>query len=371
MTQPKHVAQSLKTLLGNPLVKCILDRSCDLTSVIETVKSWWGYDLMSRKPSPAYDQYGIFKGTDLDLACFLYELSGRGAVINIPTYKGHTKTKKRSDQELLSKYNRNGEITGVGANKHFFSFNVNIIDQNVIGEDKVGDFRIFSLTDKLGDWYDGWREIQFVPTLKENSFITENKLWAGHKIVFKNFIHPNRWTSFFGHHYVITKLLQERLGDEATFLFAEMKRLIASGIKYPKGDGPKTHSYEYGKSKQQKFPAFETKIYIPETHIAGDYAMVETSQEGLVSSYKTRNSYVYGLIPTLGFMTRASEYAHYKHPDRMPAWLKNINWEAGFKIPPRGKTEWDRLKLFQPKVGEHSVSILKRTYEKSATVSAD
>jgi len=71
MTQPKHIARSLKTLLENPFVKSILDRSCDLTRVSETVKSWWGYDLMTRKPSPAYNDYGIFKGTDLDLACFL------------------------------------------------------------------------------------------------------------------------------------------------------------------------------------------------------------------------------------------------------------------------------------------------------------
>jgi len=371
MTQPKHVAQSLKTLLENPLVESILDRSCDPRLTAETVKSWWGYDLMTRKPSPAYNDYGIFKGTDLDLACFLYELSGRGAVINIPEYKSHTKSKKKTDQVLTSKYNRNGAITGVSANKDFFSFNVNIIDQNVIGEDKVGDFRTFSLTDKRGDWYQGWRVIQFVPTLRENKFITENKMWSGHKIVFKNFIHPNRWTSFFGHHYVITKLLMERLDDEAKFLYGEMKRILAAGITYPKGKGPKTGTYEYGEGKQEKFPAFTAKIYIPDTHIAGDYTMVETSQKGLVKAYNDRKYYVYSLIPALRFMTRASEYAHFINPDRMPAWLKNVNWESGFKIPPRGQVLWDRLKLFQPKVGELSVSILKRSFEKSATVAAD
>jgi hypothetical protein len=372
MTQPKLIATSLKTLLENDIVKAILDRSQDVNNgAISTVRSWWGYDLMSRKPSPAYDTYGIFKGTDLDLACFLYELSGRGAVINIPTYKSHSKSKKRTDQKLVSKFNRNGMITGVGANKNFFSFNVNIIDQNVIGEDKVGDFRSFSLTDKYGEWYEGWNRIEFVPTLKENRFITENSLWSGHKIVFKNFIHPNRWTSFFGHHYVITKLLMERLEDEARFLNGETKRLLAAGIKFPKGGGPKTHESTYGKSEQKKFPAFECKIYIPETHISGDYELIDMTQEELVKAYNTQKYYTYSLIPTLRFMTRASEYAHYINQERMPAWIKNVTWEPGFKIPPRGRTQWDRLKLFQPKVGEHSVSILKRTYEKSATVGAD
>jgi len=372
MTQPKIVATSLKTILQNELVKAILDRSKDISeSVIDEVKSWWGYDLFSRRPSSAYDTYGIFKGTDLDLACFLYELSGRGAVINIPFYKTHSRSTKRTDQKLTSKFNRHGTVTSVGANKHFFSFNINIIDQNVIGEDKVGDYRTFSLTDKYGEWYDGWKVIEFMPTLKENRFLTESKLWTGNKIIFRNFIHPNRWTSFFGHHYVITKLLMERLQDEASFLNSEVKRLLAAGISFPEGEGPKTYSREYGKSKQQVFPAFECRIYIPDTHIEGDYNFIEETQAGLVKAYNTQKYYTYTLIPMLRFMTRASEYAHYKNPDRFPSWLKNVKWEPGFKIPPRGRTQYERLKLFQPKVGEHSVSILKRSYTKSATVGDD
>jgi len=372
MTQAKVVADSLKTILDNEIVKVVLDRSKNINDeFINNVKSWWGYDLFKRKPSPAYDMYGVFKGTDLDLACFLYELSGRGAIINLPTYESHTRSKKRTDQELISKYNRRGVITGVSANKHFFSFNINIIDQNVVSENKVGDFRTFSLTDKTGEWYKGWQKIEFAPTLKENKFITESKLWSGNNITFKNFIHPNRWTSFFGHHYVITKLLIERLEDESNFLHMEVKRILEAGIKFPEGSGPKTGDYEYGESVQKKFPAFECKIYIPDTQISGDYEMVETSQEGLINAYNKRKYYLYKIIPSLRFMTRASEYAHYKNPDRMPAWIQNVKWESGFKIPPRGRVQWERLKLFQPKVGEHSVSILKRNYEKSATVDSE
>jgi hypothetical protein len=372
MTQPKVIATSLKTLLDNKIVKCILDRSCDLDPVIDEVKSWWGYDLMGRKPSPAYDQYGVFKGTDLDLACFLYELSGRGAVINIPTYKSHTQSRKRTDQQLTSKFNRNGMVIGVGANKNFFSFNVRIIDQNVVGEDKVGDFRTFSLTDKQGEWYDGWQRIEFVPTLKENRFITENQLWTGNKIIFKNFIHPNRWTSFFGHHYVITKLLIERLEDFCKFLNTEVKRMQAAGIEFPEGEGPSSYDYEYGEGVQKTFTAFESKIYIPSTQISGDYKMYdELTPENMVEAYNLRKKYLYNVVPALSFMTRASEYAHYKNPDRMPSWIQNVKWEDGFKIPPRGRVEWQRLKLVQPKVGEHSISILKRTFQKSARVGAE
>ena len=369
MTLPRYVAESLK-VLSNPNVVAILNREIDITPVINAVQSWWGYDLFARKPSPAYDDYGIFQGTDLDLACFLYSLSGRGAIINIPTYKTHSKKKQRTDQKLTSTENRHGELIGVQANKEFFSFSIKMIDQNVIGEDKVGDYRTFSLTDKTGEWYDGWRKIEFVPTLKENRFITENRLWGGNQITFKNFIHPNRWTSFFGHHFVITKMLMDRLTDESAYLNREVKAMIAEGIKFPTGQGPSSYGYDYGDSKQVKFNAFECMIYIPESKTTGNYPEVEHNQKNLIECYDKRKLYTYSVIPALRFMTRASEYAHYTNPERFPAWIKNVKWESDFVIPKK-KKKWDRLKLFQDAVGEFSVSILKRSYQKSATVGDD
>ena len=367
MTAPKHVATSLKTILQNPLVAAILDRSSDLGPVCEEIEKWWGYDLFKRKPSPAYDAYGIFQGTDLDLACFMYELAGRGAVINIPFYEAHTQRKTREDQVLKSKENRHGELLSVGANKHFFSFNINVMDLNVIGEDKVGDYRTFSLTGKDGSWYDGWQTIQFEPTLKENRFITENQLWSGNRIVFKDFIHPNRWTSFFGHHYVITKMLEDRITDQAAHLNKEVKRIKAAGIEFPDGIGPASYSYDYGASVSKKFVAFEAMIYIPDMMITGDYETYTTDQAGLVAAYNDRKA-IMKVQSKLRFMTRASEYAHYINPDRIPAWIKNVAWED-FVIPGK-RTVWERLKLVQPAVGEHSISILKRTFTKTAKVSA-
>jgi hypothetical protein len=370
MTEPKKIARSLVKILDNEVVQMILDRGSIIDPAIERVVGYWGYDLFERKPRPAYDEYGIFQGTDLDLACFMYELAGRGAIINIPEYKSHTQSKQKSNQVLKSKYNRNGVLLGVGANKDFFSFNINMIDNNVISEDKVGDYRTFSLTDKTGAWYEGWKEIQFEPTLKENRFITENALWTGHKIIFNNFIHPNRWISFFGHHYIISKLMIERLEDEMGFLNTEIRRLQADGIKFPKGQGPKKYTYEsYGKTERKKFTAFQVKIYMPASQIQGDYEFIPSTQEALVNAYNKVKEYRKA-ISKLRFMTRASEFAHYNNPDRFPAWIKNANWEADF-VEPGKRTKWQRLKIVQPKVGERSVSLLKRTFEKSATVSAD
>ena len=370
MTEAKKIASSLTGLLSNPLVKGILDRSSDIIPIINEVQNWWGYDLFTRKPSPAYDEYGIFKGTDLDLACFLYSLAGRGAVINIPQYKAQGPKTIKEGQVIKSQYNRNGKLINVGANKEFFSFNITIIDMNIVGEDKVGDFRTFILTDKNGDWYDGWKTIQFEPTLKENRFLTESKLWTSNKIIFKNFIHPNRWTSFFGSHYVITKMLIDRLVDQSAFLNTEIKRMLAAGVTFPGSEGPTSFEVTKEGGVSKKFTAFEAKIYIPETQIKGDYELYEElNQENLIKAYNQRKYLQHKVLPALRFMTRATEYAHFKAPDNMPAWLKNVSWEPGFKETTRARNQWDRLKLFQPAVGEKSVSIIKRTYEKSAIVS--
>lgn len=369
MTSPKHVSSSLKNLLDNPIVKTILDRSIMIMPAADEVKSWWGYDLMNRRPSPAYSSDGVFTGTDLDLACFLYELAGRGAVINIPVYKAATVSRQRVDQELSSSYNRHGQLIGVVSNQNFFKFNISVIDQNVVGEDKVGDYRTFSITNENGDWYEGWREIQFSPTLKENRFLTENKLWTDNKVIFKNFIHPNRWTSFFGQYYVITKMMINRLVEESAFLNTEVKRLQALNIQFPEGAGPTSYMYlpptgDRGVSK--KFVAFEAKIFIPKSKFIGKYPAVVETQEGLVSAYEGRKE-INRILNGLRFMTRATEYAHYINPDRIPAWLKNVEWEEGF-VEPGKRTKWDRMKLFQDAVGEHSISILKRVYTKSAIV---
>jgi hypothetical protein len=369
MTEAKTISKKIQTILENPIAKTILDRSSDISIAIPEVKGWWGYDLFNRKPSPAYNEYGIFTGTDLDMACFLYSLAGRGAVINIPEYKARTQSATRKDQVLKSKYNRNGELLEVLANKDLFTFNIRVMDQNVIGEDKVGDFRTFSLTKEDGSWYEGWKTIQFEPTLKENRFITENKLWTGNQIIFNNFVHPNRWTSFFGVHYLITKLMIERLEDEVGFLSSEVKRLLEAGIEFPKtSDAPVKHEYTYGNKVSKKFQAFQVKLHIPAAKLKGDYELFEATQENLVKAYGLKKDLT-RTITKLRFMTRATEYAHYMNQDRFPSWMKNVQWEDGF-VEPGKRTKWQRLKLFQDKVGEHSISILKRTFEKSVQVAA-
>lgn len=371
MSKAKSVSETLKNLLNYPVVVDILNRNSNIYTSIAIVNDYWGYDLLKRRPSKPYIDYGIFNATDLDLACFLYELAGRGSVINIPIYKAMRQSRVKEGQEITSKYNRHGRLMGVQANKDFFIFSVSILDENVISADKVGEFRNFSLTDFDGQFYPGWKEIQFVPTLNENKFITENSLWTGNKIYFKNFIHPNRWTSFFGHHYVITKMLISRMEQEAKHYFGQMKKMLDAGITYPKDKGPGTFISEaVGEKKSMKFDSFQAEVFIPEAEYTGAYPDMNVTQKNLVMAYTHRKDLLFKAIPKLRFMARATEYAHYIAQDRFPAWMKNTKWEEGFKVP-GGRINWDRVKLFQTRPGEFSVSLLRRTYQKSTQVAVD
>jgi len=367
MTQPKQVANTLKTVLDTVEMDLIINRGSDIEPVIQKVSEWWSYDLYSRSPGPAYRD-GVFVGTDLDLACFLYALAERKAVINIPRYKSMRQKSTKEGQVVTSKDNRHGAITGLSSNKDVFSFSVRIKDMNVITTEEVGDFRNFSLTNLEGEWYKGWDRIQFLPTAPENSFLTESKLWSGNTVIFKNFVHPNRWTSFYGQYYFITKSLIGRLEEEANHLYGQVKRMLDEGIKYPETDAPKEWpktTKEGGKSVKVK--AFQVEIDLPENETK--FPDLVSNQINLVEATRRRKAYVYGIIPKLRFATRSTELAYYKFGEgRFPSWLKNVQWEQGFKLP-RKRIAWDRLVLFQPKVGERGVAIRKREYEKSEIVS--
>lgn len=366
----KYIAKSLRTILEHPVVTVSLDKQKDIIPILEEVSSWWTYDLYSRRPAPAYTELGVFQGTDLDMACFLFALVNRNAVIRLPTYHRMTGLRERSDQIVIDNKNRHGTILNLYSNKHFFSFGISILDQNVIGYDKVGYHRKFAITDRFGNWYKGWRELRFVPTIKENQFILENKICSNNKVVFKNFIHPNRWTSLFGHYYVVTKILLGRIEDEIKFLNSEIMRLRKAGIKLSKPSRvPIERKYSYGKTKSVKFPAYEFKIYIPENFRVNNFVRFETTKESLKAAYQ-RKKLLSHYQRKLQFMTRATEYAHIQHPDWFPSWIQNIQWEADF-IEKGKRTKWFRLKLFQPEVGQFSISILKRRYLKSSRIVDD
>jgi len=253
-----------------------------------------------------------------------------------------------------------------------------MMDMNVMTTDSVGDFRTFSLTAPDGNWYDGWDKIEWDPSAKENQFLSENEIWTGNSVIFKHFVHPNRWISLYGQHYFITKALIDRLTEQASDNFRQIKRMLADGIKYPEeGFGtPKVwpdSTKEEGKSV--KFETLEVEIDIPTNDTL--FTEYDSTQKNLVYLTEQRKNWNSSVIPALKFSTRITEYAFYKYGEKkeggekMPAWLSGGTvWERDFKLPKK-KIQWDRIKLMQPGVGEFSVAIRKRKKLKSEIMAKD
>jgi len=359
-------AQSLTSLLETQLMDDIINRDSDILASVDEVVYWWGYDLMSRSPGPAYRD-GVFVGTDLDLACFIYALANRGAVINLPKYKGLRARTRREGEMITSAENRHGNVIGLTSNKDVFSFSVRIKDMNVMTSDSVGAFRNFALTDLEGEWYKGWQKIEFLPSADENKFITENQLWTGNMVIFKNFVHPNRWTSFYGQYYFITKAMISRLTEQASHLNREIKRLLEEGIEYPpeSTEAPRSHGRTTKEAgKKIKVPAFQVEVDFPE--LVGEYPTYEATQENLIEITRMRKKMI-STTTKLRFATRATELALFKYgQNKMPAWLKDKEWEKGYRQPGK-RTDWDRLTFNDDEI----LGLRKRVWEKTETVAND
>jgi hypothetical protein len=354
----KKVASTLLNVLDTPRMQTILNRIEPIQPVIDELLNHWSYDLYTRSPGAAYTEDGVFQGTDLDLACFLFALAERGAVINIPKYTSRRPKQHTEGEIVVSADNRHGKILGVLANKENSSFSIRIMDANVMTTDSVGNFRNFMLVDVDGTWYDGWKTIEFVATAKENDFLTNKSLWTGNSVVFKNFIHPNRWISFYGQHYFTTKVLLDRLTEESKFLgdlAKDMRKrgIIIGGSTGEKKEWPK--KTVVGDQKSIKVEAFEAEVEYPD--FLGAY---DVNCESMLPDYKGTTAsellkavedrariITFSILPKLRFATRATEYAFQFYgtngsSKKMPAWIDNASWAPGYVVKGK-KKEWNRL----------------------------
>lgn len=343
----------------------------------------WSYDLYSRKPGPALLEDGILTPTDLDLACFMSALVDRQAVINIPKYTSRRPRTERENEMIVSKDNRHGHVMGLRSNKNVFSFSVLINDANVVQsvfetkEDILGAPRNFMLVDLNGQWYEGWNVIEFLPTAKENDFLKNKKLWTENKIYFKNFVHPNRWISFYGKYYLLTKALIQRLEDEAKFLRDEVKQLQNK----PSGS-TKAHS---DSGKPIKVAAFEAEVDIEfKNQYMESTVLSDILGEDLKKVNEIRKSELqvisYQLLPKLRFAARATELAVYNHlmshnlavptiPNTFPfrSLVSNSIWSMSYKKPGK-RTIWNRLEMANKFPGFPDFALRYRIYEKTERV---
>lgn len=371
MTERKHVAKTLKNVIEHQVMIGLMDKSTDPNILINEVRGWWGFDMYSRRPGPALIE-GVFRGTDLDLACFMSVLADRGAVINIPTYKSMRPRTIKEGQRVISNENRHGPVLNLVANKDVFSFGIRIKDAQVVTTGSVGEYRTYSLTDPSGEWHSGWQQISWDPVAKENKFLAENKIWTNSRVIFKNFVHPNRWISFYGQYYFITKALIDRLTDQAKYYGQEIKRMLDEGVKYPiSGEGAPTARPKSVKEpgKSVKFKSLQVEVDIPE--YIGEYPKLENTTANLVKMTDDRRLWNNTIIPNLRFPTRCTELAFFKHGEgRMPGWIGGgTKWE---EYKAKGKQiEWQRLVFMQPGVGQRAVAIRMRTREKSEIMNTE
>jgi hypothetical protein len=388
----KQIAATLTSVLDHPQMQVIMDRSRDPLPTANELIEQWNLDLYTRKPGPALNAHGEFQGTDLDLATFMFALANRGAVIQLPTYRTMRAATQREGERVSSKTDRHGQVTGLFSNQEVFSFGVRIQDFNVIQTDKstgretVGAPRNFALVDIQGKWHEGWHRIEFLPTAKENDFLTNHKLWTGSTVVVKNFVHPNRWISFYGQPYFITKAMIQRLEEESQFLNKEIKRLKTEGIELPEEEVkeyPKTS--KVGGEEKVTVRAFEVEVDLPEPD--GEYSNLKPTMESLKAAAERRRNIIYNVLQKLRFAARSVEYAFYLNSLKakstkdiedkvsndlnanMPSWIK-ARWEQGY-TQKGGRKKWSRLVLFQPAVGELGVSIRFRSWEKTERIAAE
>lgn len=369
MTKPKQVAKTLTTILDHPVMKIIMDRSKYINSILNEVNTWWGFDLYNRKPGPSYidDKY---VGTDLDLSCFLFELAERNAVINIPEYRCIRPRSITKGLKVISPDNRHGQIIGLTSNMDTFLFSIRIKDMNIVSSDKVGAYRNFALTDLSGNLY--MKSFQFIPNQKENKFLSDSYIVdINNNISFEYFVHPARWSSMFGQHYIMTKMLIERLKEQCVDYQNRIDEMLEKGIRYPKKGGIPFQWPEKvkGEGKKIRVESFQVEMTFPES--TGKFQDWKLTQENLVRLTQLRNYLLFTYVPKLQFATRTVEFSYYKYGEnRIPHWLKNVKWEQNY-VPPGKRAKWDRIILFQRKVGEEGISLKKRVYKKSEEVSLD
>ncbi|MBI2041917.1 MAG: hypothetical protein HYT20_02785 [Candidatus Nealsonbacteria bacterium] len=336
--------------LTNPYAQMIMDRGQlidgDFVGAIvgQSVMSWEG-----RNPTPALDQNGNFRCTDLDLLSFLMPIAARRAVIEIPHYRNRRKIVVKANERKID-HNQFGPVTGVISNKEVFSFSVRIHDKTIVKKDlrteeeEIGAYRNYMVVDCDGHWYHGWDRIVFDPSAEENIFLSEKGLWTGNTVYFKNYVHPNRWQSIFSSQHLLKKMLILRIDDEAGFYRSEMKRLEAMGISLPIVEGP---VYSPTESEGETVPisvsTLEMVLDIPQ--FSGSYNPAPNTREGLSYAYRRQKHLTYTLKPWVQFGVRANEAAYFLFGNRQVAsWMEGRTWKQGWKAP-GGRIEWNQMVL--------------------------
>lgn len=320
----------------------ILDRSEDVMSLVDKIDDMW-LDMYARKPSPEFGDDGEYSGTSMDLLTLIFSLAKRNAPINIPQYRKTRGQTVTEGQHVISSGNRHGKLMSISANKDTFTFSAKIFDQNVMTVDDTGAYRNFTLCDMYGRMWQGLNNIEIMPNKQEKEFFMRGSMVRNGTVNLQHVVPEERWTSLFGRYYFATKLLIQRMDEEAKNLFAQMKAMKEEGYTLPEKDYPK--STDVGDTKKIKVKAFHVELDHPD--FTGEFETLEPSQENLALANERRNDIIFTRIPRLRFISRTVELAFRNHIrekglETYPAWVKST-WEIGFKESPRARKQWNRI----------------------------
>ena len=339
----------------------LTDPDADIRATCGRILDAWRYNLQDRKPGIAYmDEQGE-PVTDLDLACALSAFADRRAVINLPTYKRRRARQVREGEIVVSSQNRHGRVIGLSSNQYVFSFSVLIEDANVMTTDSVGAPRYFMIQDLDGKWYEGWHEIQFLPDQQENKLVTALAGQDG-KIRFRHFIHPLRWTSFYGRPYLLAKIAISRLEQEMSALNKAAKKLREE-LAVEAKSWPKTT--KVGEEKKIPVAAF-TAIVDGITMEPREVPELPVSHEALEDA-ESKLARMRHLIRDLRFQTRATEYSFWENAvkpkmetvkqvvgwlagdggqePRKTSWVAGKEWTTAWRESDRAKIDWARMEI--------------------------
>lgn len=388
MTAPKRVANTLINILQNPFMVKILDKSRLIeNSLIDQVLNFWSYDLYSRKPGIAYkinDEGDEVKYTTLDVSTFLFALRERQAIVSLPEYDPRRPKDSRSNETRLDENSRFGQILNLTSNKEVFTFGFRIKDNAVVvtsgQEQKIGAYRTYLVTDMDGQLYDGWKQFDFVPTIKENEWFTNKNLWDGDCVRFERFVSPEKWQSFYGQYYFITKALINRLIEERNHLNHVRDKMIEAGIRFPSRaiqydsfEDDTIISRESESGESQAFSCFEAEVDYPSSDTSFPVPEFNSDNLKIVSDRKEK---IFKDLERLRFLTRSIELAFSQmnpvsnvenNTIVYPSWVQNNDWQTNFSFP-RQRKKWYRLKIMQPSVGDYSVALRFRYINRTQSV---
>jgi hypothetical protein len=321
-------------------VNNVLDRSNNIDDVAKDLVSFWQMDIAQRKPSPALidPTTGKVQPTDLDLLCLMSTLAARKAKVFIPDgYKSQSPTVTRgAGSQVVVSPTRMGPITSVGSNADFFAFSFTVNDLSVLdtATDAFGAYRTFHITGKDGRRHSMWSNgLNFVPDARENEFIKDFGLVGPDgALTVTNIVSPSRRLAFYRDEYWLTKLVIQRMSEEASALRAFVRsaapKTSSGGTKY---SGATTKEV----TKEVQCPIMTVEMDAP---FSGSF---ETPTDVAVAREDIK--FFESALQDLRFAARATEYAFYKtlgERGPMPAWAASARFDDALV----GRTNWRAMK---------------------------